>query len=386
MQLLKWLDKIPGWTKISEWVETDGTQEDKEFMSYLRIHYNTDKTRMTFRYGIVSTHETTAKGISVWDDFDGRLRECRGVTFDTVNREVVTYPFDKFFELNQIEETSLENVAKAIESAECVEWSEKMDGSLMSLRWYNDTLEQTSMSRNESSFIEYTKKWLTDDIINLCQFNSDKTFIFEVIEDKNEHVVKYDTTDCGFYMLSYRDMTTGKLATYTESVALAKQYYVRHTPTYQNQTLQGILEELKTTTGLKREGVVVNVDGRHIKLKTSDYNELLRLRNGIGINELIQRVADGTISEVEEYLSKKNQEKLRVIRGYCGKIEQEVKAKAEDMPQDRKEFFTEWLPKQEECLRNYLTTYYLQGIVEPLKRRQAYVTWQMIQDVMVETD
>lgn len=42
VQLLKWLDKIPDWTKISEWVETDGTQEDKEFMSYLRIHYLID--------------------------------------------------------------------------------------------------------------------------------------------------------------------------------------------------------------------------------------------------------------------------------------------------------------------------------------------------------
>lgn len=50
---------------------------------------------------------------------------------------IVLAPFAKFFNINELEETNLENVQKRISKAKNVEFSDKLDGSMQSARWYD---------------------------------------------------------------------------------------------------------------------------------------------------------------------------------------------------------------------------------------------------------
>lgn len=101
MQMKKWLDKIENWQEISGWVGKHGTKEDKDFFSLIKANYNENQSRVTFKYKQIPNLMTTEEGVSVWDAYDGRLRECRGITFDTINKECILHPFDKFLKLTK---------------------------------------------------------------------------------------------------------------------------------------------------------------------------------------------------------------------------------------------------------------------------------------------
>ena len=51
--------------------------------------------------------------------------------------EIVVAPFRKFFNINEIPETSLDVVTKEIQAADLVEITNKLDGSMVSVRWYD---------------------------------------------------------------------------------------------------------------------------------------------------------------------------------------------------------------------------------------------------------
>ena len=72
-----------------------------------------------------------------WNCYDGFYRECRSVVIDLEKECIVLAPFAKFFNINELEETNLENVQKRISKAKNVEFSDKLDGSMQSARWYD---------------------------------------------------------------------------------------------------------------------------------------------------------------------------------------------------------------------------------------------------------
>ena len=51
--------------------------------------------------------------------------------------KIVLCPFAKFFNINELEETSLENIQSRVDNAKTVEISNKLDGSMQSATWYN---------------------------------------------------------------------------------------------------------------------------------------------------------------------------------------------------------------------------------------------------------
>ena len=76
-------------------------------------------------------------GEELWNKYDGFYRECRSIVIDIVNDKIVLCPFAKFFNINELEETSLENIQSRIDNAKTVEFSNKLDGSMQSATWYN---------------------------------------------------------------------------------------------------------------------------------------------------------------------------------------------------------------------------------------------------------
>lgn len=66
------------------------------------------------RYSNVYDGEIDTSGEDFWDRYGGFYRECRSVVIDVINDSIVLAPFKKFFNINELEETSLDNIERRI--------------------------------------------------------------------------------------------------------------------------------------------------------------------------------------------------------------------------------------------------------------------------------
>jgi RNA ligase len=149
--------------------------------------------------------------------------ECRGIKFD-LQGKLIARPFHKFFNLNEIPETELQNVS----------WKnnptlfEKYDGSMIhpcpivdnegSRTWYlmtrNGITEQSKQAENLLRDIDY-------DFFDHCE-NMGVTPIYEWIGPENQHIVRYEENE--LVLLAMRFNTSGNYLEENELYNYATQY------------------------------------------------------------------------------------------------------------------------------------------------------------------
>lgn len=247
------------------------------------------------RYNLLDTD------LEFWSKYDQMYRECRSVVLDKKNECLVLAPFRKFFNVNEMEETSERNVRKMIENAKCVEISDKMDGSMQSARYYNGeiVLAGTQALDPEMSFrVTIGYSLLEDNYKNMLMENPDWTFIFELICKEDQHVVVYNEDDRGLYMIGMRNVLTGKEAIYDEVITTANHYGVRHTKVF-DKTFDLVFNSLDEKSSDEAEGFVINIDGYKVKLKYNDYVKIHHmLSKMVSSNTIIRCVEDGSWDDV----------------------------------------------------------------------------------------
>lgn len=245
-----------------------------------------------------------------FDLYDGLYRYCRSTVIDLINDELVIAPFKKFFNINQLEECSYEHVSalcdKAIKNNKSVEFSNKLDGSMMCCRFYNDTYFMSS-----SLSIDKNNSWRLDDgynmlvsnknLMNMIRNNPTKTHIFEYISLKDAHIVKYDKSQEGLYLIGLVDNYTGRESSYKDIIDYANKYNVLTTCVY-DKNIHTILNELNDKQSDKAEGFVINIDGEKFKLKYNDYVKMHRVLSAISSPNLtIEMIAN---DKFDDYISK----------------------------------------------------------------------------------
>ena len=72
-------------------------------------------------------------GMQIMDFF----LECRSVVINLKTEEIVIAPFKKFRNLNECPENDIKVVTEEIKNAKTVEITNKLDGSMQCVRWYN---------------------------------------------------------------------------------------------------------------------------------------------------------------------------------------------------------------------------------------------------------
>ena len=265
-------------------------------------------TYVMFRYGRYSDvfgGESEVNYIDFWDSYDGLYRGCRSCVLDLASTpiEYVCLPFDKFFNINEKEETSLSNIKKRIKEAKQVEFSDKLDGSMVTASWYKGNIEiygSKSMDRNNS--------WRLDDAFNmfysnpsyskLIEENKNITFIFEYISLKDEHVVKYSEDEQGLYLIGMRNKEDGKVYPYSTVIETGEKYKIKHTTTFK-KTIDDIMGNLDEKKSYEKEGFVGYIDEFMVKIKYNDYVNLHKVLSNISsINLIISSIANGTYDDV----------------------------------------------------------------------------------------
>ena len=279
------------------------------------------------RYGL---HEM---GKGMWEDENSPLREARSLVFNLRTEEMVLTPFRKFFNLNEVWETSTEVVEVKIKYCKVFEVSEKMDGSMQSYRWYNGEIVGSgsmALDTKNSFRLEEGFEMLTENHKRMLKDFPTVTFIFEYISEKDKHVVPYDySKKKGLYLIGARSVIDGEEYSYNVIKDISSCYGIPCCKTYQYNTLSEVLEHLNKMTVKDGEGFVLNIDGFKLKLKCEDYLQLHRLDDKLSSpNVIIQAYAEGTIDDLyanmTPLMKEKNKDVMDTIEKFMYKMRHKI--------------------------------------------------------------
>lgn len=353
--------------KFEDWLSRLAYKEYNNIFCHLKVKQHNNF--ILIRYGMDEMHE------SMWTNPESVYRECRSIVIDVVNEQLVLAPFRKFFNLNEVEENKLENILNKIESAKSIEITDKLDGSMQNVRYYDGDIfisGSMALDRNSSWRLEDGYSRLTKSHKKMISENPDFTFIFEYISIKDAHVVNYLPEQEGMYLIGMRNVFTGKQLSYKEVQGYASMYSVPMTK-IENRCFEEIMQDVKRLKSSEKEGWVLNIDGHMIKLKCDDYVELHRVLNKFSsVNTIIKSIADSMyddlISKVPDNYKERLNRAAKVIYEYMKSMNEKIEDYYSRAPkEDRKEYMiwvTENCPKE---IQGYLRQKYLNGEYHVLK-------------------
>ena len=371
-------------TCIEYWATVIGDQKYIDIIHYLKLMEFNDFLQIGYgNYSDVLSGETDVTMDSMWDLYDGLFRECRAVVIDIKNECLVLTPFKKFRNLNEGDENAEENILKRISEASCVEFSNKLDGSMQSARCYHGEIVMAgsqSLDRTDSWRLADGYRMLNEKegYIRMLKDDPDKTFIFEYISKKDAHVVDYDVE--GLFLIGVRDVGTGKESSYAEVLDYAAKYDIPATEVF-DTTLDDIIRDRDTKKGYEAEGFVANIDGYKVKIKYNDYMQMHKLiSKNSSVNLIIKMIADG-VESIDDELSmlprayqKKAMSIANAVIGFKNRREAEIEEYYSKAPKDATKAFMIWVtenvPKE---IQGYLRCKYRGEPYNVLKGRNRYL-------------
>ena len=323
----KYIDYFGDYVGFKDMIETFRQEGISYNPIFNEVQINQHEDLVLIRYGL---HEM---GKGMWEDKNSPLREARSLVFNLRTEEMVLTPFRKFFNLNEIWETSTEVVEAKIKYCKLFEVSEKMDGSMQSYRWYNGEIVGSgsmALDTKNSFRLEEGFEMLTENHKRMLEDFPTVTFIFEYISEKDKHVVPYDySKKKGLYLIGARSVIDGEEYSYNVIKDISSCYGIPCCKTYQYNTLSEVLEHLNKMTVKDGEGFVLNIDGFKLKLKCKDYLQLHRLDDKLSSpNVIIQAYAEGTIDDLyanmTPLMKEKNKDVMDTIEKFMYKMRHKI--------------------------------------------------------------
>lgn len=250
--------------------------------------------------GIVMLHyQDAVQYDNLWNTFN---RMCRGLILDMDNKRVLAWPFDKFFNLDQMPETKYEN----LEALGKFSTSEKLDGSMIIM--FKDPnsgmLLFTTKGSLESEHGCYANNFSLPKQfwINAERYTSRGTLVFELISRRFQIVVDYKKKGYkeGLYLIGYRDHISGKLSSFDEVNKIAEMLGVPTFKQYQFSSLDSLLTTAKDLPVLEEGFVLRFRDDLMVKVKGSAYLAAHRFISHLSDRNILEAVANGTASSLAE--------------------------------------------------------------------------------------
>lgn len=274
----------------------------KELLDVFKpLQINCNDGLVLFKYAnFIALDDLGMFGADFWNLYDGLYRECRSVVIDIVNTCIVLAPQAKFFNVNENDEWSYDNIKDKISRAKSVEITNKLDGSNQNYRWYNGEVVgsgSSAIDKNESWRLQRGYNLLTLGHKIMMKDYQDYTFMYEFISPDNQVVVNYTKEQEGLYLFGMRNVKTGKELTYAEVLQIASEYDVPTTELYQD-SFDDIMGQLDNYSSNEKEGWVIGVVDEYnnifkAKLKVNDYVLMHKaLAKLISPNAIIKAIAD----------------------------------------------------------------------------------------------
>jgi len=250
----------------------------------------------------------------LWDDY---TKMCRGLILDD-SHNIIARPFPKFFNLNETQETSIQNLPNEIPKI-----TEKMDGSLGIL--YFDKFQPSIATRGsfESEQAIWATNWIRENKYISTDFEPNYTYLFEIICSESKNVVDYKDFQGLVLLAVISNKNSSELDVWEEAYRLN----LKSPQTYVDR-IEDMIEWLKTTSGTEKEGVVCQYsNGLRLKIKSDDYKRLHKilsdfsekdiweiLSQGKNLNSMIEIVPDEFFQWVKEIETKLLLSKNKLIK------------------------------------------------------------------------
>lgn len=232
------------------------------------VTFNQSGNLICLKYGIIIYN-------TGWHNL---AKVCRGkvITLDT--KEIVSYPFDKFFNINEVEETKIENVKTLLNGANYVFATDKKDGSTIIVSKYNNKPLITTNGSFDNEQIDFAKmlfKTKYKDFLN--NLENDTTYIFEIIYPANRIVIDYGDEEA-LYLLAVRDLKTQKLIYINEIHKIAHQYNFGIPEVYDFKDIDTLVSLAHSMKQANKEGWVLRIGKNNkeymLKIKLDEYFEM----------------------------------------------------------------------------------------------------------------
>jgi RNA ligase len=236
---------------------------------------------------------------NLWNPFN---RMCRGLILDMKNQRVLAWPFNKFFNLDQMPETRYENLEALGEFTT----SEKLDGSMIiafkdpntSLITFTTKGSLDSEHGQYTNLLPVSKQFLT----NAERYMSRGTLMFELISKRFQIVVDYKKKGYaeGLYLIGYRDHISGLLAGVDEVDKIAGMLRVPTFKRYVFASLNSLLSTAKDLPVLEEGFVLRFKDDLMVKVKGNAYLAAHRFISHLSDRNILDAVSDGTATSLAQ--------------------------------------------------------------------------------------
>ena len=242
---------------------------------------------------------------------------ARGLFVDLKDRKIIARSYNKFFNLNEREETTIEGICKNITLP--VRTYKKENGFLGIVSLYNDKLFVCSKSTNTGDYAQLLRDTLVEQlgrkgIKQLKQYlrngYKDKTFVFECINKKDRHIIDYPNNEV--VLLDIFDNTLEEVRQPISALnEIAYNIGCRFKTLSQIiETKQELVEWINKVTAddtIRHEGyVAVGENGFKFKIKSNFYKKWKYMRS------VLQRLQCGR--DVVEAKKKANREQIHIIQ------------------------------------------------------------------------
>lgn len=227
----------------------------------------------------------TAFQKNIWDE---QTTKARGLFLDTEKFQVVARSYDKFFNINQREETKFDTLQRTLQFPVAAYVKENGFLGIVSWNEYTDDLFITSKSDPEGPFSEWLKNMLYRKISeeNLEKMKkyikeNDVSFVFECCDMEHDpHIIEYSESklvllDIIYNTLDFQKYNYEDMAHVGRELGLAIKKQAYELSTWQEfyDWYFDVLEEDYEYRGDKIEGFVIeDANGYMIKLKLTYYN------------------------------------------------------------------------------------------------------------------
>lgn len=244
----------------------------------------------------------------------------RGKVYDLNSFKIVAYPFDKFFNINEVEETSYDIVYSLLKDKSVkVTATDKKDGSSIIMTNVNGVKLVHTGGGFDNIQTELALEMLKKQYSYFYEHIPEGyTFIFELVHPKNRIILDYGKTE-KLYLLAVRDLSNLKLLSYTNLELLAHNYYLDITEV-EYLSVEDMLELSQKRRGdgkLEKEGWVVRIETDTVdmllKIKLADYFDMSRLYSRMNIRNVYNLYYEETLDDLLSTLDESSKSIVNIV-------------------------------------------------------------------------
>ena len=257
------------------------------------------------------------------------LKLCRGKVVDIKTKEIVTYPFDKFFNINEVEGYEFETINALTKTAAYVYVNDKIDGSTISVSKYNDKLLITTNGAFNNDMTVWATELLAEKYPDFeKEIKSGYTYIFELVHPENKIILDYGN-EKALYLLNIRNIGTGKLLPIPEVRSFGKQIGFKLPQTFDFGSLRYLTTLAETSSNTNKEGWVLRIgqtDGSEtmVKIKYEEYFALHRIKDHLRAKHVYDALLGGYLDDMLAVSSEETKIAMLEYARYIGNLQLQI--------------------------------------------------------------